>query len=355
MNGKTIDQKIEWLFNLNTMHSDEFIRTRSLRRWYRSGHPTEMSAFKCMDGRINIPYVTNTPLGIIRPYRNLGGYFDLGWPLLGEDIMDWVEFGIQKGSKSLILVTYHYSEGDIHRGCAGFDHDHERAFKFTVDFFNQVNRFFGQNNQVVFPIVVGLETDTDSLIFHPQDVTGKNIIRCTEKMSVKENSLLSMVNNLYPDMDSSVQRDLLPLIAGNINHIKSVKAAGRDLEDMQHKEWVLGVGRGFDWLLEPNTALLVGPFDPDLSTPISKAAGIIANNMQSGRISNDGFVVLSSAPFRQNGVDRNRAVEKANFFRRYTKKIIENNYPELADKARYIAVVVNEHTRRAYQLPEVIC
>lgn len=354
MNGKTIDEKIAWLFDLNERQSNEFVGTRLQRQYYRSQHKLEMSAFKCMDGRINIPLVTNIPVGIIRPYRNLGGYFDLGWPLLGEDIKNWVDFGISKGSKSLILVTYHYSAGDTHRGCAGFNCDHAKAFEFTEGFYRQINRFFGHNNGVVFPIVMGLETDSDALIFHPQDVTGTNIFNCTENLSLKSDQLLNVIRDLYPDMDMTVQEDLLPLITGNIAHVKSIQKQGRIIDDMNHKEWVLGVGRGFDWLHEHNTALLVGPFDPDLSTPVSKAAGIIEKNMKSGRIKDDGFLVLTSAPYRENGVDKNRATEKANFFRNYTKKIIQTDYPEIADKARYVAVVVNEHTRKACRLPEII-
>lgn len=353
MNGKTISEKVEWLFGMNKAHSDEFMRTRLSRQLYRVNHPTEICAFKCMDGRIHIPFVTHTPLGIIRPYRNIGGYFDLGWPLLGEDLANWVKYGVTKGRKSLILVTYHYSKGDEHRGCAGFNYDQEAAFQFTINFYKQVNRLFGEKNQVVFPIVIGLETDSDSLIFHPQDPTGKNIFCCSEKTSDKADYLLGILNDLYPDMDQTVRQDLLPLIQGNITHIKDVKESGREPLDMQHREWVLGVGRGFDWMHEPNTALIIGPYSPDLSEPIIKAAGIIADNMKNGRISDDGFLVLSSAPFREHGVDENRAKEKANFFRQYVRKILEKHYPDLAGKAKYIAVVVDEHTRKAILVEEI--
>ncbi len=353
MNGKTIAEKTEWLLNLNKEHSAEFMSARLSRQLYRVDHPTEICAFKCMDGRINIPLVTHTPLGIIRPYRNIGGYFDLGWPLLGEDLKDWVDYGISKGRKSLILVTYHFSKGDDHRGCAGFEYNQNAAFEFTVKFHKQVNRFFGYNNQVVFPIVVGLETDTDSLIFHPQDPSQLDgILTCSDKTSDKPDYLFEVISHLYPDMDPRVRADLLSLMRGNISHIKETKELGRDLTDMQHCEWILGVGRGFDWLHEPNTALLVGPFDPDLSKSIIKAIGIIEKNMESGRINDDGFLILSSAPFKQKGVDENRAKEKTNFFRSYVKDIIANNYPNLVGKAKFMAVTVDDHTRRIEQIQE---
>jgi len=354
MNERTIDERIEWLFGMNKAHSDEFMRTRLSRQLYRVNHPTEICAFKCMDGRIHIPVVTHTPLGIIRPYRNIGGYFDLGWPLLGEDLANWVKYGVTKGRKSLILVTYHYSKGDDHRGCAGFDYNQSAAFEFTINFHKQVNRLFGEKNQVVFPIVVGLETDTDSLIFHPQDPSKQEgVFYCTDKTSDKSDYLASILNDLYPDMDPTVRHDLLPLIQGNIAHIKDIKESAREPLDMQHREWVLGVGRGFDWMHEPNTALIIGPYSPDLSGPIIKAVGIIADNMKNGRIKDDGLLILSSAPFREHGVDENRAKEKANFFREYVRQILEKHYPELAPKAKYIAVVVDEHTRRATPIGEM--
>lgn len=343
---KTITERINWLFDVNQSHADELLRTRSLRQLYRARHPTEISVFKCSDGRVNIFQAVKMPSGIIRPYRNIGGYFDLGWPLLGEDLKDWVDYGISKGKKSLILITYHYSQGDKYLGCAGFKCDQRAAFKFTIDFLQQVNRFFGANNQVVFPIIVGLETDTDTLVFHPEALGEVEPVMCSEKMSELSDDLLKTIRLLYPNMDDRVARDLIPLMQGNISHIKDVKQKTRCLADMQHQEWVLLVGRGSDWLYIPNTALIIGPFDPDSSKPIIKAIGIIKNNLNAGRIGNDGFLVLSSAQFKEDGVDKQRACEEALYFSRYLQIIMSEIYPDLLSKAIFIAVVVDERTRR---------
>lgn len=346
MEKKTIEEKIAWLFDLNKIHADELMRTRSLRQLYRARHPTEISVFKCSDGRVNIYEATNMPSGIIRPYRNIGGYFDLGWPLLGEDLKDWVDYGISKGKKSLILITYHYSQSDRLLGCAGFNCDHQAAFKFTINFLEQVNRFFGENNQVVFPIIVGLETDTDALIFHPEKLGEIESIACSEKTSDSTEDLLKIISILYPGMDTRVMQDLIPLMQGNIAHIKELQIRKRCLADMQHKEWVLLVGRGSDWLHVPNTALIIGPFDPDSSKPIIKAIGIIKKNIDSRRIGDDGFLILSSAQFKEEGVDKNRAREEACYFSSYIRGIISENYSDLLLKARFIAVIVDERTRR---------
>ncbi len=76
-----------------------------------------------MDGRENIPVVTNALVGILMPFRNLGGQFDLGWPHLGEVFAHHAQRTVSQGCRVLILITYHFSKGDVRRGCAGFGFD----------------------------------------------------------------------------------------------------------------------------------------------------------------------------------------------------------------------------------------
>jgi len=57
-------------------------------------------------------------------------------------------------------------------------------------------------------------------------------------------------------------------------------------------------GCGFDFLHTPNLALIIGPYSPTLEDPLRKAASIIPlNNMRVGRHSDDGFLLLASAPY----------------------------------------------------------
>lgn len=348
-----IEEKIKWLLEVNKKNSEKYIKDELPRRIYQSEHQTNILALKCMDGRVNLSLVTGTPLGIIKPYRNIGGRFNLGWPMLGADIEKVIEEGVSLAKKSIVLINYHYSAGDPHRGCAGFGYDKEASFNFTLNLHKQFNRVFGENNGAVYPIVVGLETDTDALIFHGENPSSENVLFVNDEMDTDYESIFSLVHNLYPNMDKTVKKDIVPLIQGNILHIKKVKSLNRDFNDMKHKEWILGVGRGFDWLHEPNIALLVGPFNPELSAPISKAVGIILDNMDSGRINEDGFLVLSSAIFKKPGYDKNRAIEKTNFFASKAKEIIERDYPGLKSKVHFMRVVIDENTRRIEQVPEI--
>jgi len=64
---------IDFLLDLNERHSRAFMDLSSERRRYRGEHLTEIAALKCMDGRLHLPVMTQTALGIIHPFRNLGG------------------------------------------------------------------------------------------------------------------------------------------------------------------------------------------------------------------------------------------------------------------------------------------
>ena len=93
IHSKPIQQRIDWLFDLADRHGANY---RSPEAWlarerYLAEHPTAIAVLKCMDGRINIPVATNTPVGILMPFRNLGGMFDLGWPHLGEVLAHHVQ------------------------------------------------------------------------------------------------------------------------------------------------------------------------------------------------------------------------------------------------------------------------
>ena len=113
-------------------------------------------------------------------------------------------------------------------------------------------------------------------------------------------------------MPFEMRRDLLPLLTGNLAHVRELQGVKREL-DIEHREWVICIGRGFDFLHLPNTALIIGPYGPDLAAPIGTAAAIIDANRQAGRIPDDGFLLLASTPYQHSGVDRARAELKSRF------------------------------------------
>ncbi|MBA3965307.1 MAG: hypothetical protein H0X47_05960 [Nitrospirales bacterium] len=339
----TIGQRIDWLVGYSRRHSQEFQSPESwlARSRYLAQHPTAITAFMCMDGRINIPVATNTPRGIIFPFRNLGGRFNLGWPHLGEVMTEHVQNMVKQGRRTLALITYHYSKGNAHRGCAGFNYDTVAARTYSQGIKQQMEAVFGTGHDTVYPIVCGFETDEDALVFHGQNRKTLDL----SSVSIRDQDCLpALLEELYPDMPQQIQHDLLPLVRDNITHVADIKRTNRTF-NIEHREWIICVGRGFDWLHTSNLALIIGPYSPDLADPIRKAAGIIEVNMQSGRIPADGFLLLAKAPYHEIGVDRACAELKSAFLSEFAAEVIRTEFPKLAEKMHVRTAVLAWQSR----------
>jgi hypothetical protein len=294
-----------------------------------------------MDGRINLPIATHTPLGIIQPFRNLGGRFDLGWPHLGEVLANYVHEQVSTGRRVLLLITYHYSKGDKYQGCAGFNYDTEAARAFTYNIKKQVEHVFGASHGTVYPIVCGFETDEEALVLHGSN--GKTL-DISELAVHDQYGLRPRLEEMFPDMPSQIRYDLEPLVLGNLDRIVEVRKTDRTL-DIEHHEWVICVGRGFDFLHIPNVALIIGPYSPNLDDPIHRAAGIVDANMRAGRIPDDGFLLLASVPYAEVGVDRARAELKSRFLSKFAADVIRAKHPKLAPKMQVRTAVLDWRSR----------
>lgn len=345
---KPIEQRIDWLFELADRHGADF---RSPEAWlarerYLAEHPTAIAVLKCMDGRINIPVATNTPVGILMPFRNLGGMFDLGWPHLGEVLAHHVQRMVGAGRRVLFLITYHFSRGDPRRGCAGFDYDTAAAFAHTCAIRGQLEYIFGAGHGTVYPLVCGFETDEDALVLHGRD---GGTLELAALSPAARDTLEPRLAALLPDLPAQMRADLLPLLNGNLDRIAAVREQARRHErtlDIEHREWMICLGRGFDFLHTPNVALIIGPYSPNLAEPIQRAAGIIAANMRAGRVPDDGFLLLASVPYDEIGVDRARAELKSAFLARFAADVIARESPALAGRMHVRTAVLDWRSRR---------
>ncbi len=235
--SKPIQERIDWLFNIARRYSADFSspETYLARQRYLAAHPTDIVALKCMDGRIDIPVATNTPPGIIQPFRNLAGIFNLGWPHLNEVLVHHVSHIVRTGRQILVLITYHFSKGDPSRGCAGFNYDTEAAIAHNHSIQEQFEFIFGQGHSTVYPVVVGFETDEDALILHGSDGGQLNLAEIAPDQA---DSLRPWLAVLYPDMPGQMREDLLPLLRGNLERIAHVRQLNRTL-DIEHREWMI--------------------------------------------------------------------------------------------------------------------
>jgi hypothetical protein len=57
---------------------------------------------------------------------------------------------------------------------------------------------------------------------------------------------------LLPGLPARMHADLLPLLLGNLAHVARLRADRTRTFDIEHREWMLCFGRGFDWLHTPN-------------------------------------------------------------------------------------------------------
>jgi len=338
-----IRERIDWLVNRAHRHALEFQSPESwmARSRYLAQHPTAIAAFSCMDGRVNIPVVTNTPHGVIMPFRNLGGRFDLGWPHLGEVLAEQVQSVMRQGRRTLALLTYHFSKGDPRRGCAGFSYDTDAARAHTFEIKRQMEAVFGCGHSTVYPIVCGFETDEDALILHG---SGNEILDLSTLSPTDLDRLPALLTQLFPDMPDQIRQDLLPLVHDNVTHIVGVKQSTRELT-YEHREWMICIGRGFEWLHMPKVALIIGPYSPNLADPIRKAAEIVEANMHAGRIPDDGFLLFAEAPYQEIGIDRARSELKGRFLSEFAANVIRSEFPFLSKKMQVRTAVLAWQTR----------
>lgn len=343
---------IDFVISRNAEQSEDFCdaSVRAWRRKYREAHPTEIAALKCMDGRLNLAVMTKTPPGIIQPFRNVGGKFDLGWPFFGELMREAADYAISRNRFFLIFVTYHFSKGDTHRGCKGFGYDTAGAKKAAENLRAQFERVYGKKMRVVHPIVVGIETDDEGLIFHGEEAGSYDV---SQRRDDSEEEVRHALEGLYPSMPRQMLMDLVPLVLGNQARIKEVAASNRPPIDLDHREQIIAVGRGFDWLHIPNRALIVGPYDHDWPSAVATAGGIVLDNLKSGRVpKEEGALLLISSLSREERGSHgwNTAAEKARYLERIAKAVLDERVSELAPDLKVLSGVLDASTRLFYPL-----
>ncbi|NTW61663.1 hypothetical protein HGB24_03200, partial [Candidatus Saccharibacteria bacterium] len=243
----------QYIIDLNKARSDEFCspKAQDQLHLYKKHHPTSILAFKCMDGRINLPLITELPDGVFQPFRNIGGKFDLGAPLLNDLVVQARRDALSDGSRMLALCTYHYSSGDNHRGCAGHNYDTHAAMDGAIKLKQQFEVMFGRGNEVVTAIVIGIETDEDVLTFHGQ---GDESWSIGDALELDDEAILDKLRKLYPWMHRDMLNDILPIATGNREHVRKIRRQNRPIAELVHGENIIAVGRAFGWMHLPNRA-----------------------------------------------------------------------------------------------------
>lgn len=328
------------VFELNRRHSELFLSQRGAREQYYQEHPTNLAILKCMDGRVNWSDLTLMPRGIVRPFRNIGGKFQLGWTALGLKVERYVKASTERGRNVLFVVTYHYAEGDSHRGCRGHEYDTERAIASASALTDQFRSVFHGCDKI-YTILVGVETDHQTLFFHGRDGRIVSMADLADDAS----TITEVIGSLYPDMRPEIARDLVPVMSGNIRHARDVRAAGRPPEELEHKERIVALGEDYEWMPH-NLALVIDDIELSMDDTIGAAVGIVKGNRDAGRIPSGKALIFSCAPYDNDGFERRLAIERARVLTALGLESIRKFHPDLVDYFEPLTVVMNWQTRR---------
>lgn len=307
---------------------------------------------KCMDGRVNIAEATQMPIGVDKYFRNLGGKFNLEWEKFDTAVDRCYQYHLKEERKgSMVILNYHKSKGSIHRGCKGFNYSEADAIDAMYALRDQFFYHHGKRAESLIPIVCGLETDEDALIFHGSkgqilDLSLVDLAQLCGEFELKRYLEFEFIR-LYPHMAKQAIDDLVFLAAKNIDHIHLVRKSGRPITELEHTEQGIILGRGTDSVYKPNLYLTIGMYSDEPDEAIREALGIVKNNMDEGRIKKeDGFVLMSSAAFgAENGMTLERAVTRARGYRKLGIKTVKDHYPEMQEYMHLLTAVTSLDTR----------
>lgn len=283
-----------------------------------------------MDGRVLFPVLTKTPLGIVHPYRAIGGRPEVWWPSFLGRVRAFVEQAMREGQRAVAFLTYHHSESEPGLGCAGWEFHTDAAHEHTDRLALQLTEVFGD---ALVPIVANVETDRDVLTLHGPagDVSGEAVI------GLDDEAISAAIALAFPTIDPGVRRDLVPLLRGNALRVSELRLEPKDLDAKAHHERILAVGQGFDWLYQENLALIINDADPGLASSIAVAAAILRKNL--GRApADEEFTILTCVPYQAPGIDQRQAIARARGLRDFTLDVVRRAEPELASSPRFQAL-----------------
>ncbi|MFO0693747.1 MAG: hypothetical protein U0230_09355 [Polyangiales bacterium] len=318
------------ILEINSARSALFVADEPARTRYRARHPTYLGAVKCMDGRVLFPVLTKTPLGIVYPYRAIGGRPEVWWPSFLGRVRAFVEQAMRDGQRAVAFLTYHHSESDPHLGCAGWEFHTDAARAHADRLAADLSGVFGD---ALVPIVANVETDRDVLTLHGPsgDVSGEAVI------GLDDDGISAAIGGAFPTIDPGVRRDLVPLLRGNALRVEELRGEPKDLDAKAHHERILAVGQGFDWLYQENLALIINDADPGLAASIAVAAAILRKNLESAPADEE-FTILTCVPYQAPGIDHRQAVARARGLRDFASEVVRRSEPELASCPRFHAL-----------------
>jgi len=230
-----------------------------------------MDVTPCADGRLAhlIRYVLRLPPRAVRRKSYAGAMFDV------EDSLEkWMEIELQRfregrpntvdaPTRYLKVVAYHFSSGNPeHEGCAAHGSDTQKAAKAglerLINFRQAVENSFCCGASIDL-LLIGVDTDTDSLRVHVPDDNGQmeldryvdtqTIFADTLRLdaSAARQSIESAIQACSSEVTTGMAQLIARLIENNLSQIAYVIARhGNCYPDIGHAERFIGAGIGFE-------------------------------------------------------------------------------------------------------------
>ena len=329
---------------INREYSQRFMSERHVKVGIMKEMGVKIMAFKCSDGRAHANSYAGLPEGLIFPFRNIGGRFDLeNWYHLNTAFITEIKRWLEYVNQFLILTSYHFSEGHPDLCCAGFGNNTQKAIEASSALRDQILRLFPKRQTCLYhihPILCGFETDLERIIFHNEHGDKFDPINF---LDADDKEVTAEIDRKFKKEETVIKDAIVRLIMGNIPRVKKIKTRNKHLVDLGHRECILGVGKGFWFMNRPNKAIIVGPYDPNLEEQIEVAAHVVDENLAKGLVKH-GFVLMTSTLADKDDIYPARA--RALSLQKTAVKVIEANYPHLMDKMLTMAVVVNRETMK---------
>lgn len=293
----------------NAKQSADFIKSASARKHLVKDHPTKIIVFECMDGRVNFPLSVELPFGIVSSFRSMGGIFDLGVSRFAKTLNRVVGEALAEKRHCLLVVTYHFSKSDVHKGCKGHDYNTEAAKLVSEKFCTELKQTFASAKNKVYPVVLGIETDEDRFIISGEDIE---------------------------TLPAAMRKDTDFILGENEKHADSLPQ--RTEKEIQHGENMIAVGLGFDWLHSYNRALIIGPWCHGIDESIATAASIVLSNLKEKRITeNEGVLLVCGSVLSK---------KEAQAISEHCVEIIKARVPEVASCLHVLAGATDPKTRK---------
>ncbi|MDO8424917.1 MAG: hypothetical protein Q7T01_00125 [bacterium] len=342
-----LPQIIQRILGMSGEQSLRYIAEIAARERHWQRHPTGFACIACMDGRVHLPTITRTAMGLVKPYRAMGGRFEIWWPAFAKRFTNWADAVLRHyGERCCVFVTYHHSASNNRElGCAGWACDTVAARAHAEHLAADINEVYRDQ---VYAIVVGIETDRGILNLHGP----RGTVTGAMQNGTSEDHVRMALRETFLGMPPRILEDIIPFVTGNAAYVTEHGPTPRPDDVLCHQELVIAVGHGFDyWISEANLAVAVDDADPNLDTPIATAAKIVANNLKRAGPKAEALL-LASVPFERQGTPWNLAVKRAEGLGNFALECILASQPSLLDNGR-LRVLIGVTSDQTKQLEPI--